>query len=145
MTEPVPESGAIEESGISPAYIRMQRSALFLSVAGTILATLFFGWRCGIGVAIGSAVAYINMRWLHRGTRMMVDRMLSAGNASKGALVLAFIGRLGFVMAMAYVIFVSSRPAFYGFLAALFSPIGGAICEAVYEALPHKNIARSQQ
>lgn len=143
MSEVVRESVADDQTAVSLTHLRMQRSTAILGVVAILVAGSLFGWRCAVGVVAGTVTAYLNMQWLHRGTQLMVDRMLATGKASKAALMLAFIGRLGFVLAVAYVIFISSQSAFYGFLAALFLPIAGAICEAVYEALPRKNTARS--
>ena len=130
-----------DETSVSRTYARIERNTLVIDVLA-VLAGTFWGWRYALGVMIGAIAAYLNMRWLLYGTQLMVGRMLETGKSSKAALLLAFLGRLGAMLAVAYVIFVSSRPAFYGFLVALFLPIAGAVCEAVYEALPLKSTAR---
>jgi hypothetical protein len=139
MTEPVGDNAVIGEAAISPVYKRIERATVLLGAIVIVTAGAVFGWQAALGAALGAITAYINMRWLQRGAHLLVDRMLATGGPAKGALMLAFIGRSGFVLAVAYVIFVSSQPAFYGFVAALFSPTAGAVCEAVYEALPRKD------
>src|SRR5437660_1357302 len=133
-----------EEKFLSGAYPRILRNTLALSILATLGASIFFGWRCGLGVAMGAATAYLNLRWLHHGTSLIVDRMLVAGSISKARLWLAFLGRFGFMLAIACVIFVSSRLVFYGFVASLVLPIAGAVCEAGYEALRGRNPSEKQ-
>ena len=135
MTELGSDNAAIEEAAVSSVYKRIGRATTVLNAIAMLVAGVFFGWQVAFGVLLGAVTAYVNMRWLHHGTQLLVDRMATAGKAAKGALMLAFIGRLGFVLAASYVIFVSSQRAFYGFLVALFLPIAGAVCEAAYEAL----------
>jgi len=115
------------------------RNTVVLSAACIVLSIPLFGWKCGLAVAAGSVLAYINFRWLHHASALMVERMISTGRYSKFPLVLAFLGRCALLIAVAYVIFESSSTAFYGFLVALLLPIAGAIGEAVYEAMQSKN------
>ena len=140
MSEPRPNGiSGEDEKFLSGTYHRILRNIVALSSVAILGAVLFFGWRCALGVAIGAAAAYLNLRWLHYGTALAVDRMLHSGRPSKARLVVAFLGRFGFMLAIAYVIFVSSRLAFYGFLASLLLPVAGVVCEGVYEALRGRN------
>ena len=133
-----------EETFLSGAYQRILRNIVVISILATVGTAVFFGWECGLGVAIGAVVAYLNLRWLHHGTSLIVDRMLVAGSFSRARLWLAFLGRFGFILAVACVIFVSSRSVFYGFVASLVLPIAGAVCEAGYEVLRGRNPSENQ-
>lgn len=126
------------EAFLSRAFERIRRITIALAVASTAGATLIFGWRSGLGAALGSLVGYINLVWLHHGSALMIERMLaSLGKAkapSKLQLNLAFAGRYVFVIAISYVILKSFPSVLYGFIVALFFPILAAMCEGVYEA-----------
>ena len=123
------------DSFYDAAYTRILRSTAVLGVVGTTLAITLFNWRAGAGVAIGSLTSYANCRWLHRGTDLMVERMLKqSSRSSKWKLWMAFVGRYALVIACIYAIFKGSTLVFYGFLVALSFPILAAIGEAVYEA-----------
>ena len=124
-----------EHSFYDAAYARIVRSTAILGVLGTVAALSFFGWRAGLGAVIGSLAGYVNFRWLHRGTELMVERMLKqSSRGAKWKLWLAFVGRYGLVIACIYAIFRGSILVFYGFLVALIFPIVAAMGEAVYEA-----------
>lgn len=137
MNAPARRSGAVEmDLFLSNAYRRMQRTTILLGTAAAAAAALRFGWRLGLGAAIGAVVAYVNFAWLHHSSAMVVERMAAqaADAASKLKIILAFGGRYIFVIAMAYVIFKSRRGMLVGFAAALFLPILAAMVEGVYEA-----------
>jgi Na+/H+-translocating membrane pyrophosphatase len=129
------------EAFLSRAYQRIQRTVIVLSVVAAILATLLFGWRSGLGFAIGALVGYINFISLHRASAMMTERMVAPGGKapSKLGVVLASLGRYIFVIGAAYVIFKSQPRMLAGFTAALFFPIVAATCEGVYEAFKNSN------
>ena len=141
MTAPPHDSHANPseiEAFLSGAFQRIRRITMALAVAFTVGATLFFGWRSGLGSALGSLVGYINLIWLHHGSALMIERMLaSMGKAkapSKLQLNLSFAGRYVFVIAISYAILKGFPSVLYGFIVALFFPILAAMCEGVYEA-----------
>jgi hypothetical protein len=129
------------EAFLSGAYRRMQRISIVLSVAITLAAILFFNWRTSMGVAIGSLLAYLNFVWLHHGAELMVARIAAPAESqpSKPRLVLAFVLRYIFVIAVAYVILKSYPGMLVGFIVGLALPILAAMCEGVYEAVVDNN------
>ena len=70
------------EQRLSGAYGRILRVAIALSVAGTLVAALLFTWQSGLGLAIGSLLAYINFVWLHRGTERLVERIIASNKTT---------------------------------------------------------------
>ena len=72
------------EQRLSGAYGRILRIAIALSVAGTLVAALMFTWQSGLGLAIGSLLAYINFVWLHRGTERLVERIIASNKTPAG-------------------------------------------------------------
>lgn len=124
------------EAFYDAAYPRMLRATLVLGLLGTAVAFAIFGWRAGVGVALGSLAGYLNFRWLHRGTELMVEHMLKQSSRHAGLkLWVAFVVRYALVIACIYAIFKGSTLLFYGFLIALGFPIVAAIGEGVYEAV----------
>jgi len=114
---------------LSGAYRRILRATLLLAVLVTLAATAFFSWHSGLGVAVGSALSWLNLVWLHRGTEMLVRRFVepSASAPSKLRLMLAFTGRYAFVLVGAYVILKSYPRMLEGFIVGLALPILAAM------------------
>jgi len=131
------------ESRLSGAYRRILRVAIALSVAGTLMAVLLFTWQSGLGLAIGSLLAYINFVWLHRGTERLVERILAShktttADAPKGRNVrfaFPFPLRYALLIGVAYVILKSYPRLLVGFIVGLILPILAAMGEGIYEAV----------
>ena len=131
------------ESRLSGAYRRILRVAIALSVAGTLVAALLFTWQSGLGLAIGSLLAYINFVWLHRGTERLVERILAsnktttadASKARKVRFAFPFPLRYALLIGVAYVILKSYPRLLIGFIVGLILPILAAMGEGIYEAV----------
>ena len=136
MTErPTQEPSAKQEKFLDRAYYRILKLTILLEV-GAVAAAIWFGWKVAMGACLGGAVAYLNLRWLHRGTEQMTQRMLDApGKRARFRSSLAFFGRYLFVIGIGYAIFKSSVQSLYGFLGALLVPVGAMMAEAAYQAL----------
>ena len=136
MTErPTQEPSAKQEKFLDRAYYRILKLTILLEV-GAVAAAIWFGWKAAMGACLGGAVAYLNLRWLHRGTEQMTQRMLDApGKRARFRSSMAFFGRYLFVFAIGYAIFKSSVQALYGFLGALLVPVGAMMAEAAYQSL----------
>ena len=136
MNEPQPQLPAEQEKFLDQAYFRILRATILLETVVVVVAAIWLGWKAAAGAGLGGVVAYINLRWLHRGAEQMTQRMLAApGTPARFRFSLAFFGRYLFVIAVGYVIFKSSAQALYGFLAALLVPVGAMMAEAAYQAL----------
>lgn len=146
-TDPAPASQtpldpAMEER-LSGAYRRILRVAIVLSVAGTLAAALLFTWQSGLGLAIGSLLAYINFVWLHRGTERLVERIIASNKTTAGGETkprkirfrFPFPLRYALLIAVAYVILKSYPRLLIGFIVGLILPILAAMGEGIYEAL----------
>jgi hypothetical protein len=137
-----PPDPAMEER-LSGAYRRILRVAIVLSVAGTLAAALLFTWQSGLGLAIGSLLAYINFVWLHRGTERLVERIIASNRATavgetkprKVRFAFPFPLRYALLIAVAYVILKSYPRLLIGFIVGLILPILAAMGEGIYEAL----------
>jgi len=142
ILDQTPPDPAMEER-LSGAYRRILRVAIALSVAGTLVAALLFTWQSGLGLAIGSLLAYINFVWLHRGTERLVERIIASNRTiavgetkpRKVRFAFPFPLRYALLIAVAYVILKSYPRLLIGFIVGLILPILAAIGEGIYEAL----------
>ena len=131
------------EQRLSGAYRRILRVAITLSVAGTFAAALFFTWQSGLGLAIGSLLAYINFVWLHRGTERLVERIIASNQtaiadktkARKVRFAFPFPLRYALLIGVTYVILKSYPRLLIGFIVGLILPILAAVGEGIYEAV----------
>jgi len=133
----------VMEQRLSRAYSRILRLAIALSLAGTLTAALIFSWQSGLGLAIGSLLAYINFVWLHRGTERLVERIVTSNQATaadklkarKVRFAFPFPLRYGLLIAVTYVILKSYPRLLMGFIVGLILPILAAMGEGIYEAV----------
>jgi hypothetical protein len=115
-----------------PRMLRM------IGVAGVVLipvAIWISGVHAAIGFAAGGVVSWINFRALVRGVEGLADRVVDKQSREKGgAIVGRFLVRYGLVALVAYVIFISSKQAFRGFLCGLCLPVAALMAEACIES-----------
>ncbi len=125
------------EAFLSGAYRRILRTTIVLAIAATFVATGFFSWHAGVGVALGAVLAGVNFIWLHHGSELMIRRLVDPAEIapSKLRLMLAFVGRYVCVIAGAYVILKSYPRMLEGFIVGLALPILAAMSEGIYEAV----------
>ena len=131
-----PASAGLEER-LSGAYRRILRTAVVLSAIGALAAALLVNWQCGLGLAIGSVLAFINFVWLHHGTERLVQRMLAPDKKRPSRIRFAFPFplRYALIIAVTYVILKSYPRLLVGFLIGLILPILASVGEGIYEAV----------
>jgi ATP synthase I chain len=114
---------------------RIQTFMLVLGVAALITACVFFGWRIGMGFALGASIAYLNFYWLKKVVAGLADVTIGSGTpASSRGVVHRFLLRYFLMAIVAFVILTVSRESLYGLFAGLFLPVAAILCEAAYEA-----------
>ncbi|MCI0349023.1 MAG: ATP synthase subunit I [Acidobacteriales bacterium] len=129
------DQGSASEAFLNRAYPRIIRISTILGVMGSVIALAAYGVAAAAGFVAGAAASVLNFVWLHRGVAVLVDRMLSQGEAgARSRVLLSLFLRYALVALIAYVIFKSSARAMGAFLIALPLPILAAMCEAAYEA-----------
>ncbi|HZP18014.1 MAG TPA: ATP synthase subunit I, partial [Terriglobales bacterium] len=117
------------------ALERMKRSMLVLGAAAIVTALVFWGWRIGLGFALGGGIAYLNFRWLEKVVAGLADLTIQSGApASSRGIVHRFLLRYFLMALIAFVILTVSRESLYGLFAGLFLPVAAILCEAAYEA-----------
>jgi hypothetical protein len=118
----------------SGALGRIRQFMLVLGAAATVVVWSVLGWRIGLGVLAGSAIAYVNFHWLEQVIGALADRVTRTGRAQSGGGVAArFVLRYVLLAFAAYAIFASSPASLNGFLGGLFLAVAAILCEAGYE------------
>jgi ATP synthase I chain len=119
----------------SQALRRIQRLIIVIGIAALVTAFAFFGWRIGVGFALGGAISFLNFHWLEKVVRGLAELTIQSGApASSRGVVHRFLLRYFLMALVAFVILAVSRDSLYGFFAGLFLPVAAILCEAVYEA-----------
>ena len=117
------------------ALQRIQRLMLVIGVATLLTAYAFFGWRIGLGFALGGAIAFLNFQWLKKVVEGIADLIIQSGSPASGrGIVHRFLLRYFLMAVVAFVILTVSRESLYGLFAGLSLPVAAILCEAVYEA-----------
>ena len=102
-----------------------------LSVAFAIGATIYGGWRWGLGFLAGAAASWFNFRWL----KQLVDSLGStaSGRRRRRGLAVYFGLRYVLLAAGAYVILNFTALSVAAALIGLFVPAAAVILEILFE------------
>ncbi|HUK46183.1 MAG TPA: ATP synthase subunit I [Terriglobales bacterium] len=120
----------------SRALDRIRKFMLVLGFSALVTAFTFFGWRIGIGFALGASIAYLNFHWLKKVVAGISDLTIASGTAtSSRGVVHRFVLRYFLMAFVAFVILTVSRESLYGLFAGLFLPVAAILCEAGYELI----------
>ncbi len=118
----------------TPTAQLVARLLKFTAATGILMAVVAawrFGWRCGLGLSAGAAVACWNLWVLSRAVTGLADRIVNAQSPERGGrMIWRFFQRYVLVLLVSYVIFRGSSQAFHGFLAGLCAPVGALMLEA---------------
>jgi len=113
---------------------RLQRTMIIFCVAGVATAWPYFGWRTGLGFAVGGAIACLNFYWLQKVVAALAEQTVHSGTpASSGGIVHRFLLRYFLMAVVGFAILTVSREAMYGFFSGLSIPVGAILCEAAYQ------------
>jgi hypothetical protein len=131
----VPEEAPLEADNFySHALERVHRLMLVIGTAALITGTAFWGWRIGLGLAVGGTVSFLNFYWLKKVVAGLAAATIRSGKpASSRWVVHRFILRYFLMAIAAFVILTVSRDSLYGFFVGLFLPVAAMLCEAAYE------------
>ena len=132
----VPEDDAVLNNDFySRALERIHKFMLVLGGAALVTATAIFGWRIGLGFAVGGAVSFLNFYWLKKVVSGVAAATVQSGTpASSRGVVHRFLLRYFLMALAAFVILTVSRESLYGLFAGLSLPVAAILCEAAYEA-----------
>lgn len=108
---------------------------IVLALAGVVTSMTYLGWRVALGLALGSAVGFLNFYWLQKVVNGIGELTVSSGSAvSTSGIVTRFLLRYLLMAVVAFVILTVSREILYGLFAGLLLPVAAMLCEAAYEA-----------
>ncbi len=138
LVDPDPEA----ERFYGGIYDRLGTLTPILGAVISIGLLAVYGWRVGLGFALGGVIGVINFWLLKRGVAKLADRVTGQGSQVRGArIVFGFFFRYILLGAAVYGILVSSAVSLLALFAGLFLPIVALLLEAGYElyaALRHK-------
>ena len=128
------ETQPADDDFYSRALRRIQRIMIVIGAAALVTVWGYFGWRTGLGFALGCCVAYANFSWLKKVVAGIAELTIQSGNpASSRGIVYRFLLRYFLMAVVAFVILTVSRESLYGLFAGLFLPVAAILCEAAYE------------
>jgi hypothetical protein len=116
---------------------RLERLIVILGALMTIVAEIGWGNRAAAGAAIGTALCWLNFRWLRRGAAGLMQLGVAQAGAEKvrvpRRVYAKFFGRLVLLVAAAYVILVWLRLPVGAFLCGAVAVIPAIVVELFYE------------
>ncbi len=118
-----------DERRYTDSIARMTRWMMWLALAGVPVAAVMWGWRAGLGFAIGAGGSYAMFRWL----RHFVDAL--GGKPGRPRILVLFALRYLIMGAGLYVIFKFSKISLMAALWGLFVSTAAALAEGVFELL----------
>jgi ATP synthase I chain len=116
---------------------RVEWLTLALGGAGAVWAALRWGWQGAAAVLVGTALSWLNFRWLKGGVQAFGKAATgTAGSAEArvpASVYVKFIGRLGLLLVVVYVILTRSSVPPVAFFVGLFASAAGVVVALVYE------------
>ena len=129
MAEPDSFYGAAER--------RIEWFTLALGLAGAAFAVARWGWRPGAGVALGSALTWLNFRWLKQGAGALVAVSTAQAGSDQArvprTVYLKFFGRFTLLLLVVYVILSRSLLPVPAVLCGLFAVVAAVMIELIFE------------
>lgn len=123
------ESTAIER--------RLERLIGALGAGMTLGAEIGWGHRAGAGTAVGTALCWLNFRWLRQGAAALMRLGLAQAGAEQvhvpRSIHAKFFGRLVLLLIVAYVILVWLRLPVIAFLCGAVAVVPAIVVELFYE------------
>jgi len=114
-----------DELEFARAGLRIERFLISAALAGTALAAVAAGWKWAAGFLAGSAIAWVNLRWLMRLVRKL------GGQAAPSSFSLAL--RFFLLGGSAYAILRFSPIPAVSVIAGIFVLIAAVFVEIVFE------------
>ncbi len=100
---------SVDDSFDRHSESRISQLTLVFGALAALPVAYFHGWRWGIGIFIGAALAWFNFRWLQQGLDALTEASFAQANQKKVAVSLATyfkaLFRYGLIALAVYVIF----------------------------------------
>jgi len=125
------------DSFYAAAEQRIERLTLALGLAGTVFAFIRWGWRSGVGLALGAGLTWINFRWLKQGIGALVKISTAQANQERArvprGIYAKFFGRFALLLLVVYVILSRSLLPASAVVVGLFAVVGAVMIELVWK------------
>lgn len=116
---------------------RVERFLIGLGLAMSLGAAIGWGMRAGAGAAVGTALCWLNFRWLRQGAAALIQLGQAQSDAEKARVPpvvhAKFLGRLLLLLVVAYVILAWHRLPAIAFLCGLVAVVPAIVLELGYE------------
>jgi len=138
----------VDESQYVVIERRIERFLLSVGGATVIGAGIGWGVRAAEAAAIGTALCWLNFRWLRQGAAALIRVGQAQADAEKAHVPplvhMKFIGRLVLLLLVAYVILAWLRLPAIAFLCGLVAVIPAIVFELAYELIRGKHRLNTQ-
>jgi hypothetical protein len=118
---------------------RVERFLIGLGAAMTLCAGIGWGLRAAAGAAVGTALCWLNFRWLRLGAAALIRLGQAQSRAEKArvppSVHAKFLGRLLLLLVAAYVILAWLRLPAIAFLCGLVAVVPAIVLELGYEVV----------
>ena len=116
---------------------RVEWLTLALGGLGAIWAAWRWGWRGALGLIVGTALSWLNFRWLKGGVQAFGKAATEQAGSSAARVPVSayvkFIGRFGLLLVVVYVILTRSWVPPIPLFAGLFASAAGVVVALVWE------------
>ena len=130
---------AESESIYVAAEHRIEWMTLAFGLAGALFVLIRWGWRPGVGVALGAALAWLNFRWLKQGVTALFKISAAQANSEHARVPMSvyakFFGRFALLLVVVYVILSRSWLPVAAVLVGLFAVVAAVMIELMWELL----------
>jgi ATP synthase I chain len=116
---------------------RIEWMTLAFGLAGAVVVLMRWGWRPAAGVALGTALAWLNFRWLNQGVTALVQLSTAQANSEHARVPLSvyakFFGRFALLLVVVYVILSRSLLPVAAVFGGLFAVVAAVMIELMWE------------
>jgi|SRR5581483_3890462 len=125
----------LDEQYLARAVGRMYISMAAMSAAGVLIVFVWWGWRAGLGFALGAAASWLNFRWL----KNLVDSLaqVAAGRRLKSRTAVLLGLRYLLLAAAGYGILRVSEISLTAALVGLFVSAAAVVLEILYQLIAY--------
>jgi hypothetical protein len=128
-----------DESYYRAAERRVEFFTLGLGIAASLVLFFARGWRDAAGILTGTALGWVNYRWLKQATTTFSRLATAQANAPAvripKSVYVKFFARYALIIAVLYAIFSRSLLPAAAVLAGLFAPVGAVFVEVFFQLL----------
>jgi hypothetical protein len=130
---------ALSEAYYEAVERRIEWLTLALGATGSSAFGLRWGWRAGVGFALGSVLSWLNFRWLQQGVSALLRAAATPSHSGPEPvsrwIYARFFARMALLVGAAYVILKGAWFPGRAVLAGLFSLIAAVIVEVTFEVV----------